>query len=73
MTEWPKVVVVMPAYNAGRTLRMTYEELPKDAVNLVILVDDGSTDKTLEIATTATAPIRRRATRKRCGPAPTSW
>ncbi|HKB25392.1 MAG TPA: glycosyltransferase, partial [Methylomirabilota bacterium] len=38
----PKVVVVMPAYNAGRTLRMTYEELPKDTVNLVILVDDGS-------------------------------
>jgi len=46
----PKVVVVMPAYNAGRTLRMTYEELPKDSVNLVILVDDGSTDSTLEIA-----------------------
>ena len=45
-----KVVVVMPAYNAGRTLRMTYESLPKDAVNLVILVDDGSTDQTLEIA-----------------------
>ncbi len=45
-----KVVVVMPAYNAGRTLRMTYEELPKDTVNLVILVDDGSTDTTLEIA-----------------------
>jgi glycosyltransferase involved in cell wall biosynthesis len=46
----PKIVVVMPAYNAGRTLRMTYEELPKDTVNLVILVDDGSTDATLEIA-----------------------
>jgi glycosyltransferase involved in cell wall biosynthesis len=46
----PKVVVVMPAYNAGRTLRMTYEELPKDTVNLVILVDDASTDSTLEIA-----------------------
>jgi glycosyltransferase involved in cell wall biosynthesis len=46
----PKVVVVMPAYNAGRTLRMTYEELPKDAVNLVILVDDGSTDATLDVA-----------------------
>jgi glycosyltransferase involved in cell wall biosynthesis len=45
-----KVVVVMPAYNAGRTLRMTYEELPKDTVNLVILVDDGSTDGTLEVA-----------------------
>src|SRR2546426_487276 len=40
----------MPAYNAGRTLRMTYEELPKDTVNLVILVDDGSTDATLEVA-----------------------
>jgi glycosyltransferase involved in cell wall biosynthesis len=50
MTAQPKVVVVMPAYNAGRTLRMTYEELPKDTVNLVILVDDGSTDATLEIA-----------------------
>jgi glycosyltransferase involved in cell wall biosynthesis len=40
----------MPAYNAGRTLRMTYEELPKDTVSTVILVDDGSTDTTLEIA-----------------------
>jgi glycosyltransferase involved in cell wall biosynthesis len=46
----PKVVVVMPAYNAGRTLRMTYADLPKDAVNLVILVDDGSSDQTIEIA-----------------------
>ena len=46
----PKVVVVMPAYNAGRTLRLTYEELPKDTVSMVILVDDGSTDATLEIA-----------------------
>ncbi|HEY2994882.1 MAG TPA: glycosyltransferase family 2 protein [Methylomirabilota bacterium] len=50
MSDRRKVVVVMPAYNAGRTLRMTYEELPKEAVNLVILVDDGSTDQTLEIA-----------------------
>src|SRR6188768_824578 len=46
----PKVVVVMPAYNAGRTLRLTYEELPKESVSLVILVDDGSTDQTLDIA-----------------------
>jgi glycosyltransferase involved in cell wall biosynthesis len=50
VTSVPKVVVVMPAYNAGRTLRLTYEELPKDTVNLVILVDDGSTDATLEVA-----------------------
>ncbi|MGH7393113.1 MAG: glycosyltransferase family 2 protein [Candidatus Rokuibacteriota bacterium] len=46
----PRVVVVMPAYNAGRTLRLTYEELPKDTVSTVILVDDGSTDATLDVA-----------------------
>ena len=46
----PKIVVVMPAYNAGRTLRLTYEELPKETVSLVILVDDGSTDSTLDVA-----------------------
>jgi glycosyltransferase involved in cell wall biosynthesis len=44
------VVVVMPAYNAGKTLRLTYEALPKDHVSLVILVDDGSTDQTLDVA-----------------------
>jgi glycosyltransferase involved in cell wall biosynthesis len=46
----PRVVVVMPAYNAGRTLRMTYMELPHDSVDLVILVDDGSTDDTVAVA-----------------------
>jgi glycosyltransferase involved in cell wall biosynthesis len=46
----PRIVVVMPAYNAGRTLRMTYEALPKDGVSAVILVDDGSTDETLAVA-----------------------
>jgi len=45
-----KVVVVMPAYNAARTLRMTYAELPHDVVDLVILVDDGSSDETIQIA-----------------------
>src|SRR5262249_39973249 len=46
----PRGVVVMPAYNAARTLRMTYTELPHDSVDKVILVDDGSTDETVEIA-----------------------
>src|SRR5512133_1594234 len=45
-----KVVVVMPAYNAAKTLRMTYAALPHDMVDLVILVDDGSRDETVEIA-----------------------
>jgi len=46
----PKVVVVMPAYNAAKTLHMTYAELPHDVVDLVILVDDGSSDETVKIA-----------------------
>lgn len=49
-TAKPKVVVVMPAYNAAKTLRMTYAELPQDVVDLVILVDDGSKDETIQIA-----------------------
>lgn len=46
----PKVVVVMPAYNAAKTLHMTYSALPRDVVDLVILVDDGSKDETAKIA-----------------------
>ncbi|MCX6619583.1 MAG: glycosyltransferase family 2 protein [Acidobacteria bacterium] len=45
-----KVVVVMPAYNAAKTLHMTYAELPQDVVDLVIVVDDGSSDETVRIA-----------------------
>ncbi len=50
MPEKAKVVVVMPAYNAARTLHMTYAELPHDVVDLVIVVDDGSSDETIQIA-----------------------
>jgi glycosyltransferase involved in cell wall biosynthesis len=46
----PKVIVVMPAYNAAKTLKITYEGIPHLSVDQIILVDDGSTDKTLEIA-----------------------
>lgn len=46
----PKVVVIMPAYNAAKTLKMTYMELPHDVVDVVLLVDDGSSDETVEIA-----------------------
>ncbi len=49
-TTHPKVVVVMPAFNAGRTLRLTYEALPQDHPCHVIVVDDGSTDDTVEVA-----------------------
>jgi len=40
----------MPAYNAARTLRLTYQAIPFQSVDSVILVDDGSTDETLAIA-----------------------
>jgi len=46
------IVVVMPAYNAERTLRRTYAEIPTDVVDDVILVDDKSQDQTAEIART---------------------
>lgn len=46
----PRVVVVMPAFNAGRTLRQTYEALPQGRATQVILVDDGSTDDTVDVA-----------------------
>ncbi|MGB0932324.1 MAG: glycosyltransferase family 2 protein, partial [Chitinophagales bacterium] len=45
-----KVVVVMPAYNAERTLEKTYNEIPHDIVDEVILVDDFSIDNTSELA-----------------------
>ena len=48
-----KVVVVMPAYNAARTLRQTYEEVrAQQIVDAIILVDDGSQDDTAAIART---------------------
>jgi glycosyltransferase involved in cell wall biosynthesis len=45
-----KVVVIMPAYNAARTLEQTYTEIPHDIVDAVVLVDDCSDDNTVEIA-----------------------
>jgi glycosyltransferase involved in cell wall biosynthesis len=45
-----KVVVVLPAYNAARTLEKTYGEIPFDIVDTVILVDDNSSDDTLKVA-----------------------
>jgi glycosyltransferase involved in cell wall biosynthesis len=45
-----KIIVVMPAYNAEKTLRQTYGELPREYVDEVILVDDASRDSTVAIA-----------------------
>jgi glycosyltransferase involved in cell wall biosynthesis len=45
-----KVVVVMPAYNAEKTIKKTFNDIPKEYRKHVILVDDGSSDKTIETA-----------------------
>lgn len=45
-----KVIVVMPAYNAEKTLEKTYKEIPLEVVDEVILVDDFSSDRTVDLA-----------------------
>src|SRR5438132_5320928 len=53
MLDGQKIVVVMPAYNAARTLRQTYDEvMAHGIVDLVIVVDDASQDGTVAIART---------------------
>jgi len=46
-----KVIIVMPAYNAAATLERTFLDIPPGTADQIILVDDGSQDNTVEIAT----------------------
>lgn len=50
MLNGKKIAVVLPAYNAALTLKQTYEEIPMNIVDEVILVDDCSSDDTVEVA-----------------------
>jgi glycosyltransferase involved in cell wall biosynthesis len=43
----PKIVVIMPAYNASKTLEQTFREIPRDIVHECIVVDDFSADSTV--------------------------
>lgn len=52
MINGKKIVVCLPAYNAEKTLQRTYDEIPREIVDEIILVDDASTDKTVELAHT---------------------
>ena len=45
-----KIIIVMPAYNAQATLKKTYDEIPKNFIDEIILVDDFSKDKTVQIS-----------------------
>jgi hypothetical protein len=85
MINGKRIAVVMPAYNAAKTLEQTVRELP-DIVDIKILVDDSSKDSTAALSkklgvcspscttpTTATAATSRPATAKLWPPARTSW
>ncbi len=50
MLKNKKICVVLPAYNAELTLQQTYSEIPMDVVDEIILVDDNSHDRTVEVA-----------------------
>lgn len=50
MINGKKLVVVLPAYNAGKTLEKTFREIPRDVVDEVVLVDDHSADDTVPLA-----------------------
>lgn len=50
MRKRNKIIVVMPAYNAEKTLKKTYRDVPKEIISKVILVDDGSHDNTVKEA-----------------------
>ena len=45
-----KLVIVLPAYNAAKTIEQTYNEIPFDIVDDIVLVDDNSIDNTTEVA-----------------------
>jgi glycosyltransferase involved in cell wall biosynthesis len=50
MLNGKKITVVMPAYNAAATLQQTYDDMPLEVVDEIILVDDCSSDDTVELA-----------------------
>ncbi|HMJ24722.1 MAG TPA: glycosyltransferase family 2 protein [Pyrinomonadaceae bacterium] len=50
MLNGKKIIVVMPAYNAARTLERTYQDLPLEVVDEVLLVDDASGDDTVTVS-----------------------
>jgi len=50
MLTGKKIVVVMPAYNAAQTLEQTFQDIPMDIIDEVLLVDDASRDETIKVA-----------------------
>lgn len=65
--ENKKIFVVMPAYNAAMTLEKTCVDIPQDVVDEIILVDDASTDNTVEIARKLNLKVLRHPSNKGYG------
>jgi glycosyltransferase involved in cell wall biosynthesis len=59
MLAGKRIVVVLPAYNAAKTLRQTFDEIPRDVVDDIILTDDASSDETTRIAQELGIPTLR--------------
>lgn len=57
MLDGKKIIVVMPPYNAQKTLERAYNEIPKNIVDEILIVDDHSHDKTLEVAAKLKAEV----------------
>lgn len=57
MLDGKKIIVVMPTYNAQKTLERAYNEIPKNIVDEILIVDDHSQDKTLEVAAKLKAQV----------------
>ena len=47
MNTGARIIIVLPAYNAAKTLEKTYADIPKDNIEKIILVDDVSQDQTV--------------------------
>lgn len=67
MLEGKKIVVVMPAYNAEKTLEKTYNDIPKEIVDDVIVTDDCSSDNTAELAREMGLTVFKHSTNKGYG------
>ncbi len=50
MMDGKRIAVVLPAYNAAKTLKQTFDEIPRDIVDDIILTDDASSDETVALA-----------------------